>query len=254
MKVDRTPFTTFDFIGYFIPGFIFLYLLYLTFRIDFVCILQIEEHSKFHYEHIIFSLFILIFSWFVGHLLSWLSHLFQKRAEKIFDNDISDCHHLLDLFCQGKRKLLPRAKKEYQNLLEDIFKKLVNVKDIPEIICQNEGKALFLKSMSYYIDPNKFSIIYNYLVIQGAFRAFTFSFVLHSLIICTAKINNFGLEEWANVNFWYILAFDGGTSFICWNIYLKYYRRQIEENVVFLIHKLYGIYGENEENNKRSKK
>lgn len=239
MKVDRTPFTTFDFIGYFIPGFLFLYLLYLTLHIEFVSILQIEEHSKFQYEHIVFSLFILIFSWFIGHLLSWSSHLFQKRAEKIFDNDIGNCSHLLDLFCQGKRKLFPRAKNEYQDLLEDVFNKMVEKTKMPKKICQNEGKALFLKSMSYYMDPNKFSIIYNYLVIQGAFRAFTFSFVLHALIICIAKISNLGLEDWAKTNFCYILSFDAATAFICWNIYIKYYRRQIEENAVFLIHELY---------------
>ncbi len=246
MKVDRTPFTTFDFIGYFIPGFLFLYFLYLTIDIDFVSILEVSDKDEFDYEYVVFTLFILIFSWFVGHLLSWLSHLFQGRAEKIFNNDADKCPRLLDLFCQGKRKIFSQTKNEYQIMLNKMFKKMLEKKDLPSNFFSTKEQSLFLKSMSYYMDPNKFSIIYNYLVIQGAFRAFSFSFVLHALIIFIAKMNDYGLEDWAICNFWYILTFDGTIAFICWNIYLKYYRRLIEENVIFLIHKLYDVYDNNQ--------
>ena len=121
MKVDRTPFTTFDFIGYFIPGFLFIYLLYLTFDVDFDYILTVEDKSEFQYEHIVFTLFMLIFSWFVGHLLSYVSHIFQSKARKIFDNDEDDCIHFWDMFRQGKRKILPKSKGDYEKALKKIF-------------------------------------------------------------------------------------------------------------------------------------
>ena len=109
-----------------------LYFLYLTFDIDFVSILEVSNKNEFDYEYVVFTLFILIFSWFVGHLLSWSSHLFQKRAGKIFDNNKNDCPQLLDLFCQGKRKIFPETKNEYQDILKEIFEAKIK-KDMPKI-------------------------------------------------------------------------------------------------------------------------
>lgn len=287
MRIERTPFTIYDLIGYFIPGFLFLYLLYLTFDVDIDSILCLEHkdictaHEATHakgicqepknthankdisgkaYEYIIFSVFLFIGAWFVGHLLSYASHwclqkfpfcslekkfpVLQKwGAEKIFKNSREGTAFISR---EGKGKTFSN----YAKLIKKLFKKIEddkNDKNDKEIYkhIKKDKKDIFLKTISSYLDPEKQQILYNYLVIQGCFRAFTLCFILHFFILFLGfmiKIIfdcNFGFEKDIIPYIYWMMIPDFIIAALCWNIYLKYYRRHIEENIVFLIHELY---------------
>ena len=264
MKVERTPFTVFDFIGYFIPGFLFLYILYLTVDTDFYSILKLEKAppSKESYEYIVFTIFIFIFSWFIGHLLSLVSHLFQNRAKSLFENDSeSSCFWNTLFFNQAKKSIFKGFKKEDFDKLKsallkkvdafpNVAKKETENKNISE---ENISTALFLKSASNYLkqanEGTSVTIIYNYLVIQGAFRAFTMCFVLHFFILaflpCFLPSDWCWIEPCVFEHRWWVLGFHIITAYLCFLIYLKYYRRMIEENVVYLMCALSDVPSDN---------
>lgn len=241
MKVERTPFTVFDFIGYFIPGFLFMYILYLTVDVDFHSILKLEKASppKESYEYIVFTIFIFIFSWFIGHLLSCVSHIFQKFAKPLFKNDTEcTCFWNTLFFQQAKKSIFKGIKAEdFDNLKSALLGK-VNAFSEDFLKKENVNIDLFLKSASNYLRQAKegpaVSIIYNYLVIQGAFRAFTMCFVIHFFILLLP-------DEWCFLEscvYQYklsILVFHAASAYLCLLIYLKYYRRMIEENAVYLM-------------------
>lgn len=241
MKVDRTPFTIYDFIGYFIPGFVFLYILYLTFNIDFDSILTLKKKMNNSYEYVVFSVFIFIFSWFVGHLLARLSHFLEIVADKIFENDCNGyTGRLYDPFKPGRKKIFSSLKQvSYKNLLDVILKKMVGKKGLPSTFLREVNGPLFLKTTAYYLDPEKYSIIYNYLVIKGSFRAFTFSFIIIAILLLFGNFFDMPLEYWVQLRIRYIFIGPIIISYTCWNIYIKFYRRQIEESVICLIHELY---------------
>jgi hypothetical protein len=249
MKVDRTPFTVFDFVGYFIPGFIFLYILYLMLCIEFRDILFLIKDSQSignqaqSYEYIVFTVFILLFSWFIGHLLSFSSHIFQGCAYKIIDEKGMP---ICDLFNQGKRKIFKQE--EYDNLIGEIFKTLL--KRIKGDTEQTEGnsienyigdKRLFLKGISGYINTEKYKIVYNYLVIQGAFRALSLIFLINFIIVILSKCTcmEFIFEQWVIKHSNWILLLDAIFFYLCWSIYIKFFRRQIEESTMLLLYEIY---------------
>lgn len=234
MIVDRTPFTTFDLIGYFIPGFMFLYLLYLTFNIDFDSILLLENKSAHSYEYMVFTIFFFLFSWLTGHLLSFISHFFQKRAYSIFLNEEQGSfNNILDIFGYGARKIFTKNHKDYNTLIKKIFSHYTGNGEL----YKNVKDTLFLKGISSYLDQEKFKIVYNYIVIQGTFRAFTLIFLFHFILMLIAKFGcSLIFEDWIKYHINYILFTDISIAYICWCIYLKYFRRQIEETIILLIY------------------
>lgn len=252
MKVERTPFTVFDFIGYFIPGFLFLYILYLTVDIDFHSILNLEKApiSKESYEYIVFTIFIFIFSWFIGHLLSFSSHIFQKRVKYLFEND-SDCHCFCKFlpFNQAKKSIFKGLRNEdFDKLKRDLLEKVGAYKTFSQFFEKKENKenidtSLFLKSASNYLkqaqtnEGPSVNIIYTYLVIQGAFRAFTLCFVLHSLILALTFLpfDWCWIEPCVFEYRWWVLGFHIAAAYLCFLIHINYYRKTIEENVVYLM-------------------
>ena len=242
MKVERTPFTTYDFIGYFIPGFIFLYMMYLTFNVDLYQILSDECKNIVAHEYIMFSIFLVLMSFVVGHFLSIISHVFQKKALSRFEGCscnnccCKNCLDIIDYFNQGGKKIFSMDGNKYNELINTIFeryKKEIGL-DLKDYV---HDSKLFLKGMAAYLQEDKFKIVYNYMVIQGTFRAFCFIFLVHILVILIG-IHCFpsALEPIVNKHWGMILAFDLLAALISWNIYLKYFRRQIEETLLLLIY------------------
>ncbi|MBX3457356.1 MAG: hypothetical protein KF820_03225 [Candidatus Paracaedibacteraceae bacterium] len=244
MKVERTPFTTYDFIGYFIPGFIFLYMMYLTFDVDLYQILSDERKEIVAHEYIMFSIFLVLMSFVVGHFLSMVSHVLQTVAIKKFDGCscekccCKNCINILDYWNQGGRRIFPEDKDKYKNLVDKIFRKYE--KEIGEELSIKEytfDNNLFLKGMAAYLQEDKFKIVYNYMVIQGTFRAFSLIFLVHLMVVSSGMIFFPSLLECiVNQHWGRILLFDFMSALISWNIYLKYFRRQIEETVLLLIY------------------
>ena len=198
------------------------------------------------------SPWILIFSWFIGHLLSLVSHLFQPIAKHLFKDD-SECLCLgkIIFFNQAKKSIFKGLKKEdFDKLKSALLKKVDAFRNVAKketknknISEENIDTALFLKSASNYLkqanEGTSVTIIYNYLVIQGAFRAFTMCFVLHFFILaflpCFLPSDWCWIEPCVSAYRGWVLGFHIITAYLCFLIYLKYHRRMIEENVVYLM-------------------
>lgn len=183
----------------------------------------------------VFTIFIFVFSWVTGHLLSFVSHIFQKKAYLIFLNEEQGgSNRILDIFDQGTRKIFTKNGEEYNALIEKVFHHYTGNLEIYKYV---KKANLFLKGISSYIDHERFKIVYNYMVIQGTFRAFTLVFLIHFFLMLFAKFGcNLNFECWAKYHTNSILLADISISYICWAIYLKYFRRQIEETMLLLIY------------------
>ena len=218
MRIERMPFTVYDVLGYFFPGFMFLVFAFsLVFNADLLFIINISISSSSYILYLLLTFFIIVFSYFCGHILSLIASYSVEKLQIPFTGypslyllkDVNENYENLRkcLLCKYGLKagyifgcilyMLPlfiiwsithRAfrsvtKSFEKNTQEKIKKKILD--DIEIDISNADGRDWFFYVIHYVSNRSMFSFsrLYNYVVIYGFLRNSAACFYAISILI-----------------------------------------------------------------------
>lgn len=249
MRVERTPYTVYDFLGYFTPGFMFLVMVFYSFKKSPIYyFIDKANISSTIMDDIILIIYFLFLSFVIGHIISFFSHRFHELAIFIFKCRKSNHYFLKEL----NRKTFDADSidvylKEYCNS----FKSKNTNKKLSDLL-KDEKYEKIAKMMMLAVSNNNISnIIYNTLVISGTFRSLSMAFFLYSILMLPLYVFFSDMLIFPSVLFFSITViislFIGVISF---KIFCKYLRRYIEKIEAVIVLKDYGVLKDDQDDQK----
>lgn len=256
MRVERTPITVYDFFGYFIPGFIFLCLMFYTFKKDYiVSTLREINGTKTVVDDILLGVFFIFFSYITGHILSYLSHFSIDRwvKEKFFQQKTGckfcGCFFLKEL----ERKVFnPDEVEKYIKgaCVKYIEKRGIEnneKKEIDKLMKHSDGRLGKISGLLslQLSDPVLWQATYNMLVLSGMFRTITMAFFIYivyllggyyyfckHLVFFTPDCEGGAIDSFT---FWCVVGISTFVTVISFMIYCKFLRRHIEKTEAAIV-------------------
>ena len=268
MKIEQNPFSLYDFFGYFIPGALLMFLLYLIPKLDYsmgffdyidqITIGGFEAYLPF-----------IIISYIVGHLQSFLSsytierfclwrYSYPFRFLMGFEHDgylNFKCHSASAIF----KRILLWIIVFPVSIWDTIFGKILKLNylhnkkfsDQTKLIIKNKLSILVLKEVGAEIDVNiedrdNFALIYhytlektknhkekfiNYVSLYGFSRSV--AFILLTAFWYSLYFNLFN-NNWSLINGFY-LVFLSITAYLFYLNFCKFYRRYSIEVIMTFI-------------------
>jgi len=255
MRVERTPYTVYDFLGYFTPGFMFLVMFSYSFKKSPINYFVNQTNiSTSVTDDIILIIYFLFLSFVCGHIISFLSHRFHELVTCIFKCRRSDSCFLRQL----NRKMFDADSIDaYLKKYCETFKSKRTGIKLETLVKDKKYEKIAKMMMLGISNDNISNVIYNMLVISGMFRAVSMAFFLYSGIMIF--FYEFFREDLvfssASASFFWITIiislFMGVISFM---IFCKYLRRYIEKIEAAIVLKDIGFLEEDKNNSKRPSK
>jgi len=220
--LEQNPFSLYDFLGYFVPGSVFLFMLYF---------LDISEDTTFEIRNVIFclpevnlggALFFIIAAYISGHILSYLSSItiewFANKlfgypskyildiptiysANRIFKIFISIClfppFSIIAVFRVFKLRFLYKGvddfiKQSIEKKIEVLLKKILKL-DYQSYITLNNAKPVDIhRIITHYVFDNSKQHqqkMVNYVSLYGLLRTLSLIFGMFGILLVLFRFN-----------------------------------------------------------------